>query len=164
MKRPKNGSTIRQVAYARKLFNGAGRSKKEIAMSVGYSEAMANNALAKIEETEGFQNAMATMAVESNNLVLAAMLEFKRRGLQGFSNKDLTGALNAISSAWEKIGKQRAPNRNEDPEHNPLRKVFMQKVENQTINVTPAPAVVVAEETATAKSSEEIKAEIDLDF
>lgn len=164
MKRAKGGSTIRQVAYARKLFNGQGKSKKEIALSVGYSPAIANNANAKIEETEGFHNAMAKLAADSNNLVLAVMEEYKARGLKDFSNKDLNGAMNAIAAAWDRIAKQRAPNRNEDPETNPLRKVFMQKVENQTINMNPAPAVVVeAEEVVTPEETPK-EPEIDLDF
>lgn len=137
MRRPSNGSTIKQVAYARKLFNGEGKTKKEIARSVGYSPAMANNVV-KIEESEGFHIAMMKLAHESNNLVLAALEEYKLRGLGEFSNKDLNGALNAIASAWDRISKQRAPNATHDPEKNPLRKVFMQKVENQTINVAPA--------------------------
>lgn len=139
MKRPRGGSTIKQVAYVRKIFNGDGRSKKEIALSVGYSPTVANNALSKIEDTEGFQNAMLKMAQESNNLVLAVFSEYKARGLKDFTNKDLNGAMNAIASAWERIGKQRAGNSNNDPEKNPLRKVYMTKVENQTINnITPA--------------------------
>lgn len=139
MKRPKGGSTIKQVAYARKLFNGDGKSKKDIARSVGYSPAIANNALAKIENTEGFHNAMEKLAVESNNIMLAVFEEYKARGLTKFSNKDLNGALNAIASAWERIARVRNPDKNLDPEQNPLRKVFMQKVQNQTINVTPIP-------------------------
>lgn len=137
MKRPRNGSTVKQVAYARKMFNAQGRNKKEIALSVGYSPALANNAN-RIEKSEGFLNAMQNLAKESNNLVMAAMLEYKARGFKNFSNKDLNGALNAIAAAWERIGKQRAPNGEKDNEKNPLRKVIMQKVENQTINVTPA--------------------------
>lgn len=159
MKRPKGGSTIKQVAYARKLFNGDGKSKKEIALSVGYSPAIANNALAKIEDTEGFHNAMEKLAVESNNLLLACMEEYKSRGLSEFSNKDLNGALNAIAAGWDRIAKVRAPNKNKDPETNPLRKVFMQKVENQTIHVT-------AKETAPASPPIEVPSEEipDLDF
>jgi len=133
MRRTKLGSTIKQMAYAQKLFNGQGKSKKEIARSVGYSPAIANNTERKIEKSEGFYNAMAKLALESNNLVLAAMAEYKARGLKNFSNKDLNGAMNAITQAWDRINKQRAINSEKDPEKNPLRKVFMQRVENQTI-------------------------------
>lgn len=117
--------------------------KKDIALSVGYSPSIAHNVSRQIEETEGFQNAMIKLATDSNNLVMAVLAEYKARGLEDFSNKDLNGALNAIASAWDRINKQRAPDSNSDPEKNPLRKVFMQKVENQTINnitQTPVPA------------------------
>lgn len=157
MKRSKNGSTIKQVAYARKIFNGDGVSKKQIAMSVGYSKAIANNANAKIERSEGFLNAMENLAIESNNLLLAILMQYKKRGLDDFSNKDLNGAANAISSAWDRISKQRMPDSNRDPEKNPLKKIYMTKVENQTINnITPiqTPAVI---ETAPEE-------EIDMDF
>lgn len=169
MKRTRVGSTIQQVAYARKLFNGQGKSKKEIALSVGYSPAMANNALAKIENTEGFHNAMQRLATDSNNLLLACMEEYKIRGLSTFSDKDLNGAMNAITAGWDRIAKARAPNKNTDPEQNPLRRVFMQKVENQTINVTPATAPI-PEESASAASPVEVQTEeieeeeVDLDF
>lgn len=163
MKRPKSGSTIKQMAYAKKLFNGQGKSKKEIALSVGYSPAMANNTEAKIEKSEGFYNALQGLALESNNLVLAVMAEYKARGFTKFSNKDLNGALNAISQAWDRIGKQRAPNGNTDPEKNPLRAVFMQRVEKQIINNGPGPveATVEKEETTASPETEE---DIDLDF
>ncbi len=133
MKRSKNGSTIKQVAYARKIFNGDGKSKKDIARSVGYSLAVANNAQAKIEDTEGFINAMQKLAQESNNLVMEVLLEYKKRGLEDFSNKDLNGALNAISTAWDRIGKQRAGEKNKDPKQNRLRAAVIQHVENQTV-------------------------------
>ncbi len=73
MKRPKHGATIKQFAYAQKLFNGDGKTKKEIAMSVGYARSVANNTESKIENTEGFQNAMITLAHESNNMLLACI-------------------------------------------------------------------------------------------
>lgn len=156
MKRPRGGSTIKQFAYARKLFNGDGKSKKDIALSVNFATSVANNAKSKIEDTEGFHNAMQKLAVESNNLVLAAMEEYKARGLSGFSNKDLNGALNAIASAWSRIAKERSPNGEEADKGNLLRKVYIAKVENKTINnITPTPVV------ATPIEKEE---EIDMDF
>jgi hypothetical protein len=161
MKRTKTGSTIKQVAYARKIFNGDGQSKKDIARSVGYSLAMANNVQAKIEDTEGFINAMQKLAQESNNLVMEVLLEYKKRGLTEFSNKDLNGALNAISTAWDRIGKQRAGNKNQDPKQNKLRAVMMQHVENQTVVMPRTQEVAAPAKTAVVIPNEEVP---DLDF
>lgn len=165
MKRPRGGSTLKQLAYAKKLFNADGPSKKDIALSVGYSPSVANNVQVNIEETEGFHNAMKKLAIDSNNLLLEVMSEYKARGLSEFSNKDLNGAMNAIAAGWDRINKSQNPGKNKDPEQNPLRKVFMQRVENQTIINNPAQAVI-AEESATASSPEEdnpVK-DIDMDF
>lgn len=132
MKRPQRGSTIKQYAYATRRLNGDGGTKKEIALKSGYTMSMAENAKAKIESTEGYQNAVIELATESNNLLMAVMAEFKARGLKNFSNKDLNSALNAISGAWDRIEKTRAPNRLKTPEGNPLRAVFTKRVETQT--------------------------------
>lgn len=135
MKRTKGGSTPKQYAYAVKKLNGQGRSKKDMALSVGFSPSVANNVENKIENTEGFQNAVIKLAAESNNLVLAVMAEFKARGLTKFSNKDLVGAMNAISSAWERFEKHRGVGENRTPEGNKLKAVIMQRIENQTIHI-----------------------------
>jgi hypothetical protein len=155
MRRTKSGSTPRQYAYAVKKLNGDGRNNKEIALSVGYPPSTANNTKQKIEKTEGYQNAVIKLANESNNMALAVMTEFKARGLKGFSNKDLVGALNAIGNAWERFNKVRAPSGSKS-EENPLRKVILQRVENQTIHVDSTPAPEPVEE-----PEEE---EVDLDF
>lgn len=134
MKRSKVGSTPKQYAYAVKRLNGDGKSKKSIALSVGFSPTVASNAKNKIENTEGYQNAVIQLAAESNNMVLAVMAEYKARGLKKFSNKDLNGALNAIGAAWEKFNKVRAPNGSLQPE-NPIKRAIFQKIENQNITV-----------------------------
>lgn len=85
---------------------------------------MADNAKAKIEDTEGYQNAVIVLAAESNNLLLGVMAEFKARGLKGFSNSELTKALNAISGAWDRIEKKREPNKMKTIEGNRLRSIF----------------------------------------
>lgn len=136
MKRPARGSTVKQFAYAQNKLNGRGSTKKEVALLSGFSPSVARNARTKIESTEGYHNAMLELATKSNNLILAAFSEYQARGLKDFTNKDLNGALNAITGAWERIEKLRSPNRNTDPNQNPLRKVFMQRVENQTVNIT----------------------------
>ncbi len=147
MKRPKHGATLKQFAYAQKLFNGEGKSKKDIALSVGYAPSVANNTENKIEKTEGYQNAMIELAHKSNNLVLAAMSEYQARGFDQFSNKDLNGAMNAIATAWDRINKQRAPNNTKNDETNPLRAIFVKRVEIETQSVSmPVTEAVVKEE------------------
>lgn len=147
MKRPQKGSTTKQYAYATRKLTGGGRSKKEMALLSGFSISTAENAKYKIESTEGYHNAMLEMAVKSNNLVMAAMSEFEARGLGDFSNKDLIGALNAITSAWERIESRRNPAKAKDPGENPLRAAVMQRVENQTINMVAPKEAVATKET-----------------
>lgn len=140
MKRPKNGSTVKQYAYATRRLGGQGTSKKEMALLSGFSPSTAENVKHKIEETEGYQNAIIVLAAESNNLLLGVLTEFKKRGLSEFSNKDLNSALNAISGAWDRIEKNRAPNKMQTPEGNPLRGVFQRRVETQTVTIEPIPS------------------------
>lgn len=150
MKRPQTGSTPKQYAYATRRLNGDGRSKKEMALLSGFSPAVAENVKAKIEDTEGYKNAVIELATKSNNLLLAAMAEYEARGLKNFSNKDLNAALNAIASAWDRVEKVRAPEKMKTPQGNPLRAVFTKRVETQTAVFEPAP-----EEPATASSPQE---------
>jgi len=152
---PRNGHTMRQYAYARRVWGAKGTDKQNIALDVGYSPATARKAKEKIEDSPGFNNAIAKLAAESNNMAVAVLAEFKARGLKDFSNKDLVGALNAIGGAWSKfnaIDIETAKSK-KNPEGNRLRAVIMNRIENQTINnPTPQPAVI-----------EEIK-HIDTDF
>lgn len=154
MKRPAHGATLKQYAYAQKLLNADGPSKKAIAMSVGYAPSVANNATTQIESTEGYANALIKLAHESNNMVLAAMTEYKRRGLEEFSNKDLNGAMNALAAAWDRINKQRAPEKS-DPNANPLRTIFMKRVETQTVSVPVTEATASEEQTEGANPFDE---------
>jgi len=150
MKRPKNGSTVKQFAYANRLINGEGLSRKDIARSVGFSPSVARNPSQKIEKSEGFHNAMIKLATEANNMALAVMHEYKARGLKGFSNKDLNGALNAIAGAFERFNKHRAPNKEKD---NPLRKILLERVQTREVSIVQ-PKEVVAEEVANANDDE----------
>ncbi len=81
---------------------------------------------------------------------MAVIAEFKSRGLTEFSNTDLIKALNAISGAWERIEKKRAPDQMKTPEGNPLRAILQRRVETQTMTVEQipqaAPTPVQAEE------------------
>lgn len=103
---------------------------------------------------------MAVLAKESNNLALNVMSEFKARGFQEFSNKDLIGALNAIGSAWERFNKVKKNDDDENPRKNRLRTVILQQIENQNVRT-------IAAETAPAKEEprviEEVKDEL-MDF
>lgn len=167
MKRPRSGSTIKQYAYATRRLNGQGNSKKEIALLSGYTPSMAENAKHKIEETEGYQNAVIELAHKSNNLLLAVMAEFKVRGLKDFSNADLTKALNAISGAWDRIEKVRQPDRMKTPEGNRLRGVFTRRSVTETAILEPVPseAPASANEPAIVEVQfEEKQPGIDLDF
>jgi len=135
------------MAYARRVFGAKGDSKKNIALDCGYSPNVANSVGTHIESKLGFNNAMSKLALDSNNLALAAMSEFKARGFEDFSNKDLIGALNAIGLAWSKfnaVPKERQASQST----NKLRTVILQQVENQTIApdaTTPATASSASE-------------------
>ena len=131
----KAGATLKQTAYARRIFGADGKSKQQIALDVGYSRHIAATPKSKIENTRGFNNAMAKLAADSNNLALTVMSELKARGFSDFSNKDLVGALNAISGAWKNFNQvtdKRDPA--DDNGKNRLRTVILQRIENQTVN------------------------------
>lgn len=128
---------MKQLAYARQLMKAEGINKKQIALDVGYSSNVANSVKSHIENKPGFNNAMSALARDSNNLALAAMHEFKARGFEDFSNKDLVAALNAIGGAWAKFNTQ--INKSEEEREtknsrNKLRTVILQQIENQTVN------------------------------
>lgn len=129
----KGASTPQQLAYARRIFSGQGESKKQIALDVGYSMNTANS-LTRVENTQGFHNAMYRLAAESNNLAMAIMHEFASRGVEDFSNKDLVGALNAIGGAWSKFNSGNLKEVEDNASSkNKLRTIILQRVENQTI-------------------------------
>jgi len=121
------------MAYARRMFQGEGLNKKQVALDVGYSPNVARSVRSHIENKAGFNNAMAALAVDSNNLALAAMHEFKARGFEDFSNKDLVGALNAIGSAWAKFNNAIPKENGNTGGTNKLRNVILQQIENQTL-------------------------------
>lgn len=127
------GSTIKQMAYAKRLLGGQGQSKKEIALNAGYAPSVASSVAKHVESSQGFNNAVMQLALDSNNLALAAMHEFKMRGFKDFSNKELVGALNAIGGAWSRFNAERIyQSKNSQP--NKLRTVVLQQIENQNIS------------------------------
>jgi hypothetical protein len=141
MKRPANGSTPRQYAYANKLLNGDGLSKKDIARSVGFSPSLARNPKQKIESTEGFHNAIIELATKSNNILVAALHEYEARGFKKFTPGELATAVSTIMSVWEKFDKKLNPPEKEGGGTNKLRSIVLQRIENQTMNASPAKVV-----------------------
>jgi hypothetical protein len=133
MKITHKGASMKQMAYARRVFGGQGKCKKQIALDCGYSPNVANSISSHIENKPGFNSAMAALAVDSNNLALAAMHEFKARGFEDFSNKDLVGALNAIGSAWSRFNAPPPNPKGDGQSNNRLRTVILQQIENQTV-------------------------------
>ena len=125
---------MKQMAYAKRIWGGQGTNKKQTALDVGYSSNVSNSVSSHIENKPGFNNAMAALAIDSNNLALAAMHEFRARGFEDFSNKDLVGALNAIGNAWSKFNAEGRAQPRQSQENNKLRTVILQQVENQTVN------------------------------
>ena len=125
---------MKQMAYARRIWGAKGTDKKGIALDVGYSRFVANSAKSKIEDHKGFNNAMAALAADSNNVALQILHEFKSRGVKDFSNKDLVSALNAIGGAWSKFTTPLRNPEGDKKSNNKLRTVILQRVENQTVS------------------------------
>ena len=148
MKISKMGSTLQQQAYARRVWGGKQTDKQQTALDVGYSPSVARSCVSKIESRKGFNNAMAKLAAESNNLALSIMHEFKSRGVKDFSNKDLVGALNAIAGAWDRFNKGLIEKpKVEDNGKNRLRTIVLQSVAApiKDVESTPSPATPPSE-------------------
>lgn len=145
MKIPRRGYSLKQMAYARRIWGAEGETKKEIARSVGYSNFVSNSAVSKIENHPGFQNAMAVLARDSGNLATQVMAEFKARGLKDFSNKDLISSLNAVSGAWDRFNKGFIESQKPrvDDGKNRLRTVVLQNIAKQT-NITQGEVAVIS--------------------
>ncbi len=141
----KTDSTGKQYEYAIKSFGkGANASKKEVALSVGYAPSVANSVVSKIESKQGYKNAVAQLAVKSNNLVIKVMDQLNERGFEKFSNKDLTGALGTLTKSWAQFN---APLLKQDDNAggNKLRAIFLQKINNQVINNGGAQKVLTSD-------------------
>ena len=128
-------STMRQIAYARRTWGAKGVSKKQIALDVGYAPSTAACATTIIERSDGYHNAVAQLAADSNNLALMVMEELKSRGMGQFDNKELISSLKAISGAWKIFNvavKEDQPK--PDSGKNRLKTIVLQNIANQTIN------------------------------
>ncbi len=131
---------MKQKAYARRILGAQGKTKKEIALAVGYSGAVAHNAKAKIENTEGYANAVRDLALETGDVVMYAYASIKNRNLDKEDLKTVLRAVEVLSNAFEKFSN----NKNNDEKalkNNRLRTVLMQRVENQTINAGPVKGI-----------------------
>lgn len=139
MKRGRNGYTMRQGAYANNLLGAKGRTKKDIALSVGYSPTVASKTLEKIESTEGFSNAMAKLASENGNLALQIYHTLKHKDLGKESVPVLLDAITTLANAWQVY----APRMKDDESKkgNSLRTIVLQNFGNAPI---PAPVHDVA--------------------
>ena len=168
MKIGKKQSSMQQMAYARRIFGGDGKVKKQIALDCGYAPSVANSVMSHIENKQGFKNAMAELASESNNLALTIMMEFKARGLQGFTNQELINSLKTISTAWEKFTNPKDPTSSNHHTGNKLRTVIMNRIENQTIttselpNTSAPPVYIDVDNGVTTEPSGDL--DLDLDF
>ncbi len=143
MKIPRKGSSLKQIAYARRAWGAEGPDKKAIALDVGYSPSVSNSVVSKIESRPGFNNAIAKLAAESNNMALTVLSEFKARGLKDFSNKDLISSLNAIAGAWDKFNKGLVQSeRPLDNGKNRLKTIILQNISRQVNTQTSEEALV----------------------
>lgn len=137
------------MEYAKqRVFADKKVSKKRTALLVGYTLPVAKTVMSKIESKPGYKNAVSELAKRSNTTALDIMDEFKRRGVQDFSNKELISGLSAITNAWSKFNAAPKPHNDRNPEYdngkNRLRTIVLQNVKNQTIQV-PAPIPVQAQ-------------------
>lgn len=135
-------STLKQQAYARRVFSADGINKKQIALDVGFSPNVARSVTTHIENKAGFQNAISKLAAESNNLALAAISEFKARGFENFTNKEMISAITAISGAWSKFSQPaRDVEKSNKESTNKLRTVILNQIENQTVLNSDKPLI-----------------------
>ena len=133
MKRAKNGYTRKQYAYAQNNLSGNGESKREIALRSGYTLNSANSVMSKIEQTQGYSNAMSALASDTGNVALKVYHSLKNRDLDKESVPVLLKAIDTLANAWEKF----TPKQSDDSgQPNRLRGIILQHVEQQTINTT----------------------------
>jgi len=135
MRRPRQGYTQKQFAYAQRTFGGEGVSKRQIALDIGYSESVANHPGVKIEASEGYSNAMSALASETGNFALQIFHALKHKDLSKESVPVLMNSLQTIAKAWETFTPKQQVNKGETD--NPLRTILLQRVDNQTINAIP---------------------------
>lgn len=131
MKRTRNGSTPRQYAYAVKKLSGDGKSRRQIALSVGYAPSVANKAVEKVETTEGYANAVMELANETGAGILGAIKRLHKEKIPEMDAKDLLETVKVLTSAWSTFT---APLKQDTDKALPYKALLLQHVEQQTIN------------------------------
>ncbi len=124
MRRPKNGYTARQLAYATNKLGAKSPSRRQSALAVGYAPSVADKAVEKIENTEGFHNAMAKLASDNGNLALKIYSELKMRDLSKESVPTLLNAVATLAKAWEVYTPKQ---KTLDNDKNPLRAIILRE-------------------------------------
>lgn len=140
MKRPKNGYTMRQYAYAsHKLAPKKVRTKKEAALLAGYPPSTASTVSSHIEKTEGYANAVAALASETGNVALKVLHTLKYRDLTHESTSTLLEAVTVLASAWDRFTPK--PSKDDDEgagsKGNPLRAIFVETIKPRDAESAP---------------------------
>ena len=125
MKRTKEGYTRKQYAYAQRSLSPA-TTKKEDALAVGYSPAVAHSVAQKIEQTEGYSNAIAALASDAGNVALKIMHKLKHADIDKMSFETAVDQLTKVAAVFEKFTPQA---RAEEPKKaNGLRAIILEHV------------------------------------
>ena len=128
MKRLKNGSTGKQYAYALRRWSGEDKSRRQLAKEVGYSQAVADNVVTKVEKTDGFKNALGEIARMNNAVMLKVYAELAGRDISKEDFKKLIDSIDVLSKSFERF----LP-KEEAEKALPYKALLLQHVENQTI-------------------------------
>lgn len=141
MKRPINGSTPRQIRFAQELLGQTKKSKRQIALSVGYSDSMADKSITRIENAEGTQIALGKLYAKAGNLTMKVFSELQSRDLSTFENKEILSAVKIMVDAFDKLQKK---DETVIKVQNNLKQVFMNthevKHKEKTIDAKATPA------------------------
>ena len=137
MKRLKNGYTRKQYAYAQRSLSPS-RTKKADALAVGYSPSVANNAMARIENTEGYANALGALASEAGNITLKFMAHLKHADLSKMDVPTAMTQLEKIAGIFERLTVQPKAEA-EKKGVNPLRTIILEHVKSRDVTPTSTP-------------------------
>lgn len=135
MKRRKDGSTMKQYAYAVKRLSGEGKSRRQLALSVGYAESTANHPAERIESTEGYANAVIELANETGAGILGAIKRLHKEKIPTMQTDELLETVKTLTQAWSTFT---APIKQDPEKALPYKALLLQHVENQTIQAKPA--------------------------
>jgi len=150
MKRTKEGYTRKQYAYAQRSLSPA-TTKKEDALAVGYSPAVAHSVAQKIEQTEGYSNAIAALASDAGNVALKIMHKLKHADIDKMSFETAIDQLVKVAAVFEKFTPQA---KTEEPKKaNGLRAIILESV---TVHDTETvPMTVIDAHTTTPQADDD---------